>query len=816
MTCTTCGGEKSRLYANANTEKLKNRGCNDRVKRLRRQFFKNIPTFTTERAALITKIFKETEGQPWILRRAKFFAEYCATKPIVIQPDELIIGNNSPMNRGVNGYPETNYEWEHDLDTFETREIDPLRTTDEVIKEYREEILPYWHGRSLRAHCQGHMPDWVKDLATGSDLIDAEIKQSYGWGHTHPGYGTIWVRDGFKGIKERALAQMEKIDYEKPGDMKHMELLEAAVICCDAMKVFGERHAAECRRLAESESDDKRKAELLKMAEVCDRVPWEKPRNFHEALQGIFFCQVGSIMEQSGAACGVGRLDQYLYPFYKQDIASGAETDESVLEKIECFFIKEGENIQLNDNGTAEFFGGYTYFMALNIGGVTPDGKDAVNELTYMMLDAENDIRLQNPNLVARMNRKNPDKYYEAVAKMVREGTGFPQVHNDDVGIAQMLLCGTTLEEARDYEVEGCTETLINGKMWKYSDAGQVNMPAAIELVLNRGYCTYAQNAGKKRGVDTGALEDLKTYEDFEKAVFAQLHHLIYVLLIANRYAQRGHEEAQGYPFTNCLFEGPFEKGREYAAGGAKYATGFSPSCVGLADIANSLAAVKMMVYDEKKMTLEEMAELCRTDFEGKEDVRLMLVNKVPKYGNDDPYVDQLAKHVADFLVEDIESHYDIYGNKCQSSMYPVAANTPLGKAIGALPSGRKAGVPLADGISPSQGTDKSPTEVIKSVTTYDHTKHLNGNLLNMKFSPSTLEGDLGIQRWISLLKTFFDMGGWHLQCNVISDATLRDAQEHPDEYPDLMVRVAGYSAYWNALCTETQNEIISRHAHNF
>ena len=247
MTCTTCGGEESRLYANANTEKLKNRGCNDRVKRLRRQFFKNIPTFTTERAALITKIFKETEGQPWILRRAKFFAEYCATKPIVIQPDELIIGNNSPMNRGVNGYPETNYEWEHDLDTFETREIDPLRTTDEVIKEYREEILPYWHGRSLRAHCQGHMPDWVKDLATGSDLIDAEIKQSYGWGHTHPGYGTIWVRDGFKGIKERALAQMEKIDYEKPGDMKHMELLEAAVICCDAMKVFGERHAAECK-----------------------------------------------------------------------------------------------------------------------------------------------------------------------------------------------------------------------------------------------------------------------------------------------------------------------------------------------------------------------------------------------------------------------------------------------------------------------------------------------------------------------------------------------------------------------------------------
>lgn len=813
---TTNGVEKLPVNLYKDTDKMERRGCNERVKRLRVQFFKNIPNFTVERSRIITDVYKQTEGEAQIIRKAKFFAEYCAKKPIIIQPDELIVGSNSPTIRGVNGYPETSTNWKNDLDTFSTRPIDTLLTTPELIKEYKEEIFPYWEGRTLRDYCHGHMPEFVKDMVIGTDLIDAEIKQSYGYGHCHPGYGTIWIRDGFKGIKERAVKAKECFSYESPQDLEKMEVLDAAILICDGMKVFGERHAAEARRMAETERNQERKEELLRIADICSRIPWEAPQTFQEALQGVFFCQLGSIMEQSGPACGVGRFDQYMYPFYKKGLADGTLTDEKTLELMECFWIKEAEHIQLHDNGTAEYFGGYEYFLALNMGGIDREGKDAVNELTYMCMQATADIRLQGPSLVARINRKNPEKYYEEIAKLVRLGTGFPQCHNDDVGILQMLRCGTTIEDAYDYEVEGCTESLINGKMWKYSDAGQVNMPSAIEMALNRGYCTYAQNAGIMRGVDTGALEDMKTFDDFKNAVFAQLKHLIDILCIANLYSQRAHKYVQTYPYTNCLFEGTLERGLDFANGGALYNCGPSPSCVGLADVANSLAAIKKFVYEEKAMTLEEMAELCRTNFEGKESVRLMLLNRAPKYGNDDSYVDDLAKEVADWLPKEIESHIDFNGSKFISSMYPVAANTPLGKAIGALPSGRKAGVPLADGVSPSQGTDKSPTGVIKSVAHYDHVRHLNGNLLNMKFNPSTLEGDLGVKRWISLLKTFFDMGGWHLQCNVVDNAVLRQAQETPEDYPELMVRVAGYSAYFNDLCRATQNEIISRQAHNF
>lgn len=811
-----CCGTKVNVNLYKDTDKMERIGCNERVKRLRVQFFKNIPTFTVERSRCITKVFKETEGEPQIIRKAKFFAEYCATKPIVIQPDELIVGSNSPVIRGVNGFPETSIHWRKDLHTFSERPIDALLTTPELIKEYEEEIFPYWEGRCLRDYCQGHMPDYIKKVCIDTDITDPQIKQSYGYGHCHPGYGTIWLRDGFKGIKERALEQMKKYEYKNPYDQEKLEVLNAAVICCDAMKVFGERHAAECRRLAETEKDETRKAELLDMAKICDRIPWEPPQTFHEALQGMLFCQIGSIMEQSGPACGMGRFDQYLYPLYKKGIADGTLTDEKALELMECLWIKQAEHIQLHDNGTAEYFGGYQYFLALNFGGIDREGKDAVNELTYMCMQASKDTRLNGPSLVARVNRLNPEKYYQEIAKLVKEGMGFPQCHNDDVGIRQMLALGTTVEDAYDYEVEGCTESLINGKMWKYSDAGQINMPATIELTLNRGKMVTAQNAGKQLSVDTGALSEMKTYEDFEKAVFTHLDFIIDKLCTANLYTQRAHKEVQTYPYTNCLFEGTLERGLDFANGGAMYNCGPSPSFVGLADISNSLAAVKKFVYEDKIMTLDEMAELCRTNFEGKEDIRLMLWNRAPKYGNDDPYVDDLARKVADHLPKQLAKYTDFNGCKFVSSIYPVAANTPLGKVIGALPSGRKACVPLADGVSPSQGTDKSPTEVIKSVAHYDHTRHLNGNLLNMKFEPSTLAGDVGTQRWVSLLKSFFDMGGWHLQCNVIDNEVLKKAQETSEDYPDLMVRVAGYSAYFNDLCRETQNEIISRHAHHF
>ncbi len=795
-----------------NNNYIEKRGCTDRIHELRVQYFHNNPTITIQRARIITRVYKETEGRPTVLRKAQAFYEFCKEKPIEIQPGELIVGNNAPRARAVNIYPETSIKIASDLDTVSSRSQDAYFISEEDKKELREEIFPYWKGKTLNEYCQGHMPEEVRRLVTGTDILDAEIKQAYGYGHAHLGLENILIEKGFKGIEESAKESLKQFTWKNPLHHEKIEFLNAVITCCQGMKIFGERHAQAAKEMAEKERNKKRKQELLKIAEVCSWVPYNPPRTFYETLQCVWFGQTGGMMEQSGPGLGLGRFDQYAYPYYKKDMEAGILTELEAQELIECLWIKQSENVQLHDNWTSTYFGGYQYFLACNMGGIKRDGSDAVNEITYKMIQATDNVRLHAPSLVARVSRKNPEKYLKKVAELVKVGTGFPQIHNDEVGIQQMLSLGASIQDAYDYHVSGCSESTIAGKMWKYSDAGQVNLPIAIDFVLYNGYSNM--KPGERWGVKTGDPTKMGSYQEFQEAVFQQIAYLTEALCIANMTSERAHIHVQTYPYTSALFEGCVETGTDMSKGGAIYNVGPAPSFVGIADLANSLASIKKFVYEEKSITMEQLIEVCKNNFEGNEDIRLMFLNRAPKYGNDDEYADSIAKEIADYCATIPPKFKSIRGCKYTDAMFPVATNTPLGKSVGALPSGRKAGMPIADGVSPQQGTDKSPTSVIKSVGSYDHVRHANGNLLNMKFTPQALEGEAGTKNLISLIKTFFDMGGWHIQFNVVDVKTLKDAQKEPEKYPTLMVRVAGYSAYFNDLCTETQNDIINRTEH--
>lgn len=789
-------------------------GCSPRIKRLRRSYFQNIPTICTHRARTYTEVYKETEGEPAAIRRGKAFKRYCEEKPIVIQDDELIVGSPGCRPRYVTVAPDYSWEWVlEELGNISSRAQDPYLISEEQKKELREEILPYWKGKSLHEYVMGHLPAETKRLTYGTNFAGEIQKSVRGMGHNGIGFANKVFPKGFKGIEETARETLGKLSYENPLDHEKIHFLEAVILCCQGMKILGERHAAEARRLAEIEENTERKKELLEIAEVCDLVPYNPPRTFREAVQTCWFAQIGTKMVQCGASFGLGRFDQYMYPLYERDIREGRLTREKAQELIECLWVKDAEVIPLQSENQARYLAGYPVNQVINVGGLTREGEDATNELSYMCMQATYDVRLNSPSLAVRVHRNSPDKFLMKAAEVIRTGCGMPQVHNDEVGIRMMLACGTSLEDAYDYDIRGCSEAMVSGKMWKYSDAGPLNMGACVEWVLNDGYSNMV-DGGERWGLPTGDPRQFQTYEEFEDAFKKQVAYLAKHEFIAAMIIEQAQAILCPEPYVSSLIEGPVEKGVDYLRGGALYNVGPAPQFTGLADVANSLAAVKKFVFDEKTLTMDELIYALDNNFEGKEDLRLMLLNRGPKYGRDDESVDKIARRIADSCAEEASKYTSFRGCKGISGLYPVSSNTPLGMAVGALPSGRKAGMPLADGISPQQGTDKSPTEVIKSVTSFDHARHLDGGMLNLKFNPSVLAGEKGLRNFVSLLRTYLGRGGWHVQFNVVDAATLRDAQEHPEKYLSLIVRVAGYSAYFNDLAREVQNDIISRVEH--
>lgn len=783
-----------------------------RIARLKKQYGNYKPAFCIDLASVNTQVRKETEGEPMCIRRAKVFKKYCETKVINILDDELIIGNagSAPRQAVINPEVSVNFINE-ELDYVDTRKTDPIQITAEQKKIWKEEIAPYWEGKTTLDYWLGSLPKQWHAIGYRSGVIDCDLKVQTGPGEFSPGYANVLFPKGYGGIKAEAQEKLDALDYTCYEDISKIEFYQGVIMTCEAMEILAERHAQKAEELAAAETNETRRQELLKMAEVCRWVGTNPPRTFWEALQLMWFTQFALYIEMGGPTFAPARFDQYMYPFYKADLDAGRITKDEAMELMECLWIKLSEQIWYLPENAAKYYSGFPTFQTVEVGGITPDGKDAVNEMSYMCLAASKDVRLCQPNLCVKLNKKNPPEFFTAVADVISIGTGFPAVYNDEVGIQCLLQKGVTQEEANDWAVIGCVEPNLSGKLHQWSAIATWNFGSAVEFVLTNGVQKWS---GIDMGLHTGDFTKMESFDTFYDAVKAQIANIIKLSSVMSNFCERAQLELCPCPLSSMLLEGCVEKGKDIMAGGAKYNVGPGTLGVGMADICNSLAAVQKLVFEEKRIDKQELLDALDADFVGYERLQQMLLNEAPKYGNDDPYVDHFAKELADLVVEEHHKYKTMCGEYLMPSLYPVSSNVPCGEVVGALPSGRKAWVPLADGCSPTHGSElEGPTAVLKTVSNIDASKVDGGMLLNIKFDPALIRGEGGIQRLVDYLRTFLDLGCYHVQFNVIDRETLLDAQAHPDEYQSLVVRVSGYSAYFTEVCTELQNDIIGRTA---
>ncbi|HXX35180.1 MAG TPA: glycyl radical protein [Thermodesulfobacteriota bacterium] len=790
-------------------------GSTERIQKLRQTYFANLkPILCHEKALATTLAYQETEGEPLLIRRAMAFKKTCETKTILIQDDELIVGNAGCRPRAGIVCPEIAWQWiDEELDTLSERPQDPFLVTEETKIILRNEVFPYWRGKSLNEIFLAQLSPEQHRIMVDIPIIDLSNKSISGPGEFAPGYENIILPKGLNGVKKEAEEHIKRLDPAKEKDSRKIDFLKAVSICCDSLITLGRRYAQEALRLKEIEKSTRRKAELLKIAEVCEWVPGNPPRNFHEALQILWFTQVGLSIESSSPSYSPARFDQYMFPYFQRDIDKGILTKIQAQELIECLWIKMSENIWLQSKDSAKFFAGYMPFQNLSVGGMDIHGKDATNELSYMSIDASLNTRLFQPSLAARIHKNSPDKFLDKVCELIKSGTGFPACHNDHVTIQMLLNKGVSLEDARNYAMVGCVEpNAAGGKMAQWSDGGHYSFGCAVEFALSDGYHHMSK---QYLGLRTGNPLTFDIFDQFRDAVKRQAAYLIKETASGVAAMEEAHEKTLPLPFASATVKDCVERGMDMTIGGARYNAGPALLGIGIADVSNSLAAVKKLVYEERAIRMEELVKAIEADFEGYEPLRQMLLNRAPKYGNDEDYVDAFAVEMADFVAQEIKKYRGRKGCPLISALYPVSSHVPMGKVVWALPSGRKAGQPMADGVSPNQGTDvKGPTAAAKSVAKFDHSKHTAGTLYNMKFTPDAVKGERGTKNLGNLIRGFFDLGGFHIQFNVIDTKTLRAAQKNPIEYRFLLVRVAGYSAYFVELCREIQEEIISRTEH--
>jgi choline trimethylamine-lyase len=803
----------------------------DRVARLREQYFTFRPAVCIERALAYTRSYRETEGLVPSLRRAQALRRVCREKSVTILPDELIVGMPGFQPRAGIFCPEIAWHWLADeLDTIAIREQDPYDITKEDKRRLRAEVFPYWEGRSAHEFYQANLPDDTRRIACETGIIDIEIKSANGPGEFSPGYGNILLKKGFKGVAADAAVRLAELDRADPAAFDKTRFLEAVVVMCAAARELAERYADEAERLADEAEragaaavspaagpgaaavGRARAGELRRVAGVCRRVPWEPPATFHEALQAIWFCQVLLLLEENAPSYSPGRMDQYLYPLYEADIAAGRLTPRLALELLECFWIKTAGHTWLLNENCSKYFAGYMPFQNVNVGGTTADGGDAANDLSWLMVQASMDLCLFQPSLSVFVDDVTSDEFLRHVCKLIRLGTGIPALHSVGVTKQMMRRKGVGEEDVENYCMVGCVEPNVHGQMSQWSDGGHYNFGAAVQFALDDGWSWLD---GEQLGVRTGRLETLATFDDFKDAVKRQLALFIEQIAVANLVAQKAHAVYLPKPLSSALVEGCVESATDMTEGGARYNAGPAFIGTGIADLADSLAAVRKLVYEDKRVAPDELVAALKNDFVGYEHLWRMLMYAAPKYGNDDDSVDELAREFTDYAADLIDGYRGYCGCPIINGLYPVSSHVPHGKVVGALPSGRRAGTPLADGCSPFHGHDTlGPTAAMKSVARIDHQRHTAGTLLNMKLNPDLVQDDRGLGNLAALIRSYFRLGGYHIQFNVVSGETLRAAQERPDDYRGLMVRVAGYSAYFADLCREIQDDIIVRTEH--
>ena len=778
----------------------------DRISFMKDRVVNTRPEMDLENARILTESYKETAGEPLCIRKAKAFRKQCQEKTVKIWDKELIVGCSGSKMRGGILCADTCWSiLDDELDTISERKYDPFYLREEDKELFLKEIKPYWEGRSTYEAWLKQIPDDCRDLRdTGQVYINRKAVR--GWGETTAGYRQV-IEEGLESICETIRERKAQLDPTVPGDIEKEDYLNALLISAEGIWTLAERYAKEARRLAEEEKDENRKAELLKIAENCERVPRYPARNFYEALQSLYIYQICIFMEQNAASYNPGRMDQYLYPFYKADLENGSLTEEKAQELLDCLWVKFSEPCLFQDAVTAEFAAGYPMFQNVCVGGVTTAGQDAVNPLSYLILQATMDVQLYQPSLSVRYSlAKNPNKFLRKVVELIRLGTGFPAFHNDDIGIRMLMNKGIPLREAFDWNPCGCVETNLEGRLRHYTALADINLGGMIEFVMTNG---VNRKSGREVSVKTGDPKSFTTYEEFKEAVKDQLRYAIRAVVkgshVIDNVCMDRVVPALSLSFRECI-----QKCSDYAWGGVKYNTGNGIIMIGVADLINSMAAVKDLVFDKKRLSMEEMVKALDADFEGYDIVK-KLCEDAPKYGNDNELTDEIAGEMFTFIADEIESYRSKFGTMTPGIL-PVSGNTPFGLEVGALPSGRNAWKPLADGVSPNGGTDKEgPGAVLKSVAHLPHDRFVQGTLLNMKIEPEMLNSENGIMQMMALLKSMCSLGVFHVQFNVIDRETLLKAQKHPEEYRGLLIRVAGYTAYFTELGKDVQDEIIAR-----
>ncbi|MBU3875112.1 glycyl radical protein [Faecalicatena sp. AGMB00832] len=829
----------------------------ERISKLVDDLYAKMPEIESARAVLITESYRQTENEPIIIRRAKAFRHILENIPIVIRDMELIVGSTTVAPRGCQTYPEFSYEWlEAEFDTVETRSADPFYISEKAKAELKK-ANEYWKGKTTSELATSYMePETL--LAIEHNIFTPGNYFYNGVGHVTVKYDEV-LAIGFSGIKEKAQAELAKLSIADGDYQKKSRFLEAVMISCDAVITYARRYAALALEEAEKCSDMNRKKELLVIAQNCANVPEKGATGFYEACQSFWFVQQLLQLESSGHSISPGRFDQYMYPYYKKDLDSKRIDRAFAQELMDCIWVKLNDLNKCRDAVSAEGFAGYSLFQNLIAGGQNEEGVDVTNDLSFMSIQASMHVFLPQPSLSVRVWNGTPHEFLIKAAELTRTGIGLPAYYNDEVIIPSLVSRGLTMEDARDYNIIGCVEPQKAGKTEGWHDAAFFNMCRPLELVFSNG-----MDKGVQIGPKTGRVEDMKSFEEFYHAYKIQMDYAIKLLVNADNAIDMAHAERCPLPFLSSMVDDCLKRGKTVQEGGAVYNfTG--PQGFGVANMADSLYAVKKLVYDEKKITMKELKEALATNY-GKglssEDVAsitseiagsmkeagqavgerevaailktvvaaseapevkaggeriLKLIEEVPKFGNDIPEVDAFARDVAYTYTKPLLQYKNPRGGMFQAGLYPVSANVPLGAQTGATPDGRLAHTPVADGVSPSAGKDvNGPTAAANSVSRLDHYIASNGTLFNQKFHPSALSGRRGLENFVGLVRSYFDQKGSHMQFNVVSRETLLDAQKHPEQYKHLVVRVAGYSALFTTLSKSLQDDIIRRTEQGF
>lgn len=779
-----------------------------RVAEFKKAYIEGKPSISIKRAEVFTESHKKTEGDAVIIRRAQAFKAVCESIPTSIFANELIVGSIGEFRKSGIICPEYSWKWVDDeLDSFASRTQDPYRIDEAAKEKLRSEIFPYWRGKSLEETFLTRINDETAKILIDTGIIDNDSKWRCAVGEITADYQDIIFKKGFGGLRAEALAHLQGLEPVTPEALEKVTFYRAAVLVCDGIITLAKRYADKAIELAGAEKDPVRKEELLEIAAVCRRVPEKPPESFREAVQTVWFTQLGSILSENSLALNLGRFDQYMYPYYSKDIRAGRLTQDDAQELIEALWIKLSEWVWAISSNTAKFFAGYNSFQNLTVGGRTRDGRDATNELSYMCLKATENVKTHQPGLSVRIHPDSPDEFLLAVCKLISAGTGFPAVHNDRVGSAMLLAAGLTPEDARDWSNCGCVVPHFR-KVGEWTSAVSVNLAAAIEYALN---CGKSRVTGQAMGLPEKPAAGFESYEEVKAAYFKQLAYLIKHSVIGSITAQQIHAEMVPRPYLSMLVDGCMDKGKDLSKGGAKYNVGPVLTGIGVADSANSLAMIKKLVFEDKKYTLAEVCQALEADWQGYEELRLAAL-ACPKYGNDIDYVDSIAVEISEFYYKEIKGYKDYFGSPFNSAFMGISNYIPAGSVIGATPDGRLAMSPLTEGISPHAGTDlTSPTAAMRSVAKINHDVHSGGTLLNIKFAPELLKSERNLRNLASLIRAYFALGAFHVQFNVISADTLRKAQANPEEYRDLLVRVAGYSTQFVNLSREAQDAIIAR-----